>query len=118
MSNTEYQATERRSGGDLFGTSMQNATLLWASILAGFVFPVAPFIAAIFAYVNRGRSDPALRTHYDSIITTFWVTLIVGFIGGILTWILIGFPILFILAIWTIWRSVRGVLKSMADRPV
>lgn len=103
---------------DLFGASPFNAMLVWSSFLVGFFVPIMPFIGVVFAYINRGRSDPGLRTHYDAAITTFWVTLILGFVGGLLTWILIGFPILFFLAVWTIWRSIRGMMKANSRRPM
>ena len=118
MNSPRETSSLNQTADDIFGASPFNAMLVWSSFLVGFFVPLTPFIGVVFAYINRRNSDPGLRTHYDAAITTFWVTLILGFIGGILTWVLIGFPILFFLAIWTIWRSIRGMMKANARRPM
>lgn len=122
MENDTYTRNEPRSfdraADDTFGASNFNVILVWSSFLVGFFVPITPFIGVVFSYINRRNADPVLRSHYDAAITTFWVTLIVGFIGGILTWILIGFPILFFLALWTIWRSVVGMMRASGGRPM
>ena len=117
-SSPKYVSSLNQATDDLFGASPFNALLVWSCFLVGFFVPIMPFVGVVFAYINRRDSDPGLRTHYDAAITTFWVTLILGFVGGLLTWILIGFPILFFLAIWTIWRSVRGMMKAHSRRPM
>ena len=117
-SSPERAITPNRAADDTFGASPFNAMLVWGSFLAGFFIPLTPFIGVVFAYINRRNADPVLATHYSAAISTFWITLIVGFIGGILTWVLIGFPILWLLAIWTVWRSIRGMMKVSAGRPM
>lgn len=107
-----------RATDDTFGASNFNVILVWSSFLVGFFVPITPFIGVVFSYINRRGADPVLRSHYDAAITTFWVTLILGFIGGVLTWVLIGFPILFFLAIWTIWRAIAGIMRISNGRPM
>lgn len=113
----------RPSGGmgaanDMFGASTLNVVLVWASFPGAFFFGITPFIGALFAYANRRDAPPVLATHYDAAIRTFWITLVVGFIGAVLTWVLIGFAILFVLWLWTIWQAVRGIQKVSAGRPI
>jgi uncharacterized membrane protein len=79
---------------------------------------VPMFIGVIIAYITRPPRGTLFRSHFDWAITTFWVTLILGIIGAILTWILIGWLILGILWLWTLYRIVRGWLALANARPV
>ncbi|CAM3456086.1 DUF4870 family protein [Parendozoicomonas haliclonae] len=88
------------------------------ALMAVSVFTAFPvFIAAIVAWVNRGReSDYLLLAHYDWIVRTFWINLLVGVIGFILTFILIGWLVLFLNQIWLIYRVAMGWYQFSNDR--
>ena len=86
--------------------------------LGWFLFPlVAPLVGVILAYVKRGEHAPLLRAHDEWIIETFWVTLVLGIVGGLLVLVMIGWLILIPLWIWYIYRVVRGLVRLSEGRP-
>jgi uncharacterized membrane protein len=85
---------------------------------------LSPVLGVVLAYANRDRAGPAAQAHYEFLIRTFWlglVLLVVGAgictIGAILTVILIGIPILIVgglmLACGKLWYVVRCILGIM-----
>jgi uncharacterized membrane protein len=82
-------------------------------------------VGVIMAYINRDTAGPAARSHYTFIIRTFWLSLAIIFggtmvcvIGGILSLILIGIPILLggiaLLCLGKVWYIVRCILGIAA----
>lgn len=80
----------------------------------------------IIAYANRDSAGPAARSHYEFLIRTFWLSLVglgVGValcvVGGILSLILIGIPVLLagvallgLGKLWFIVRCILGIAKA------
>ncbi|RBP53184.1 DUF4870 family protein [Arenicella xantha] len=83
------------------------------------LFTAVPMIfGAIWAMVKRGDSAGTMyHSHYTNTIRTFWWSLLWTIIGGILTFIFIGFAILGIVWLWALYRMVNGLIKIMADKP-
>ncbi|MFP4332231.1 MAG: DUF4870 family protein [Campylobacterales bacterium] len=74
--------------------------------------PLLGLIAVIIAYIKKDDAENSLSaSHFQNIITVFWVNLIFGFIGFITTVILIGWLILVVLFIWTMVRLLKGILR-------
>lgn len=63
-------------------------------------------------------ADDFLEGHYRWLIRTFWLGLIMGIIGGLLTVILIGFLIIGLVFLWYIWRLVKGFLAFNDNKPL
>ncbi|MTI00652.1 DUF4870 domain-containing protein [Roseibium sp. RKSG952] len=94
----------------------KNVTLVYILILLGFVIGLSPIIGVIFAYLNRGKGEGWVDSHYTFQIRTFWIALIASFISMLLMMIAIGFILLILVAIWTIIRCVKGLqLASRGD---
>lgn len=75
-------------------------------------------VGVVVAYLKREDArDTVWATHFDNLITVFWVTLIVGVVGMALTWVLIGFVVLGVLAVWFYYRCIRGLIRASDDRP-
>lgn len=72
-------------------------------------------IGVVMAYIYRDDSPDWLRTHYDSQIRTFWINLLYCCIAGLLIFVLIGFLLYVVIAIWWIVRSIKG-LKYLDQR--
>lgn len=53
-----------------------------------------------------------------SAIRTFWITLILGLIGFLLMFVGIGFLILGLLALWHLFRVIRGLIYAIDGRPI
>jgi len=77
-----------------------------------YLFGITYIIGVIVAYVKRSDSDASwLQDHFRWQINTFWVTIILSIIGAITMFIGIGWLILLALAIWNIYRIVKGWLR-------
>lgn len=83
----------------------------------GIVNGFTALVGAIVAHVKRGSSAAPWRSHYDNMITVFWLSLVVFISGWILHWILIGFIVLGVLAIWYLYRTIRGLILASEGRP-
>ena len=91
---------------------------------------VFALIGVIVAYVGRGEATGAARTHIEYQIRTWWTAFwwtiaiwIVGAIGWVLTFVIIGFFFLmlaalasFILLVWFTAKSFFGLLALLDGR--
>ncbi|HLV28784.1 MAG TPA: hypothetical protein VKY60_06650 [Burkholderiaceae bacterium] len=69
-------------------------------------------VGLIMAYVKRNDFTGTIyREHMGLLIRTFWYSLLFSFIGAILTWLYIGFVILFAVGVWYVYRLVRGFVR-------
>lgn len=91
--------------------------IIYIVYLGSFVFAPASLVGVIMAYVNRGGATPWARTHYQFQIRTFWIGLLYGVISLICAFILIGFIMLLLVAIWTIVRCVMGIKYASKGEP-
>lgn len=92
---------------------------------------VFALIGVILALVSRDGASPLARSHLDDQVRiwfiAFWWAVglaIAAIIGAVLTVVLIGFPILWIVAliglgvmIWFTIKSLLGLLALLDDRP-
>ena len=75
-------------------------------------------VGAIVAYILRGDAQGTIyRSHFDYLISTFWIALVVGIIGGILTLLLIGWAILGLLWLWLLYRTAKGWIRLNSGQP-
>ncbi len=107
--NSVVQASD---SGEAVTDQQKNVTLLVYILQA-----IAPFLGltsiagVIVNYLKRDEvRGTFLESHFDWQIKTFWFTLAGGIIGFLLTFILIGFPILLLVGLWYIYRVVKGWL--------
>lgn len=85
------------------------AKIIYVLYLLGFFAGITAVIGLVMAYLYKDDAPEWLRTHYELQIRTFWIMLLYGLIAGILCIILIGFLLLFLVAIWWIIRCVKGL---------
>lgn len=93
---------------------------LYALFAAGFVTGGLTSIAGlILALLVRDKHRTTwLDSHLTWLIRTAIIGLIVSAIGFVLLFVLIGFPLLFALAIWVIYRIIKGWLAVSEARPL
>jgi len=105
----------------LAGTSPQTwAIIVWALFLASILsVALTSIIGVIIAYIKRrDLAGTPYESHMTSAIRTFWITLIVGIIGFVLLIVGIGVLILGLLALWHLFRVVRGLIYAIDGRPI
>jgi uncharacterized membrane protein len=88
------------------------AHLVYACYAASFLMLIPLFVGIVLAHLKQGEAagDPLLASHFRWQIRTFWYGLLWEVIGGVLSYLLVGIPILFAATIWFIYRIVRGWL--------
>lgn len=103
------------------GTDTERNTLLIAYILHGLgVFNGLTSIAGVVLNhlkVNESRSA-FITSHHRWLIRTFWWGLLWFAVSWLLTFILVGFLGFIVLAVWWIYRIVRGALNFVERRPM
>jgi uncharacterized membrane protein len=108
--------TDTGIGGE--DTKKSTALIVYILYLASLVVGVTGLVGVIIAYVVKGDAPEWLKSHYSFLIRTFWIGLLIGFIGGVLTFVLIGFLILLFLLVWWIVRCVQGLNLLSKNQPV
>ena len=78
---------------------------------------LATLVAVILAYVKRGEVRGTIwESHYNNIITTFWTTLLLGIVFGLLCIVFIGIPLLIALGIWFLYRAIKGLVRAIDNK--
>jgi uncharacterized membrane protein len=95
------------------------AILCYALFLLGWpTVHITTVVALVLAYVQRGeaRGTP-WESHFSNLIETFWVGLIVAIVAIPLCLVFIGIPILFGVAVWVLYRTIKGLVRAIESRP-
>ena len=95
------------------------ATVVYALQAAGFFVGITWIAAIVIDYVKKDEAAGTwLESHYRWQIRTFWWGLLWAVIGGITALVVIGFVILFVDAVWIIYRIAKGWLALSENRPL
>ena len=80
---------------------------------------VTAIVGIVINYIKREDAQGTLyESHFTWQIRTFWWGLLWAVIGVITMFVLIGFVILFVAAIWSIYRLVKGWLYWNDFKPM
>ena len=75
----------------------------------GFITVISPIIGVIVNYIKDDDVRGSwLESHFRWQKATFWYGLLWTVLGVLTQWILIGWVVLFLLAIWFIYRIAKG----------
>jgi len=90
------------------------------AIYAVSLFTALPMlIGVVIAYLARGDARGTVGwDHFTWAIRTFWAFLLLGLLFGALTWVLIGWPLLGLLWLWTAYRIFRGWMAVANGTPL
>jgi len=75
-------------------------------------------VGIVLAYINRGKSEAWVETHYTWAIRTFWLGILYGLISMVLMIVGIGFLLMFVVAIWVVIRCVVGLQAATRNEPM
>lgn len=92
-----------------------SAKIIYVLYLLSLVVGVTSLVGVIMAYVNAGDAPEPLKSHYRFQIRTFWIGLLYGVVGVLLTFVAVGVLVLVFTAVWLIVRCVKG-LKALDRR--
>lgn len=99
-------------------TTTGNAKIVYILYLVGLVFGITGIIGVIMAYINKDESPDWLKTHYQFQIRTFWIGLLLMFLGTILSIMLIGWFIFLFWVVWLVIRCIKGMKNLDLEKPV
>lgn len=87
-----------------------------SAVISGGLFSI---VGVVMAYIKREEMRGTIYyEHMQFLIRTFWITLIASIIGVILSLVVIGFLVLFLVAVWHIYRLVLGIVRLYERRTV
>lgn len=90
----------------------------YALHLVGAIAGVTSLIGLLVNYAKRGSYDDLFASHHRWMISSFWWALLWVVIGWILSFIFIGFVVLFLVWLWYIYRHVRGLVNFINGEPM
>ena len=110
MAETPHTDTRSESGRVL-------AIVAYVLFLAGWpTLHLATIAAVVLAYVQRGEVRGTIwESHYDNVIHTFWVSLVIGVIAIPLCFVGIGFVILGLVIVWFLYRTIKGLIRAIEE---
>ena len=95
-----------------------NALVIYILYLAGLVIGVSGIVGIVLAYVNRGKAGGFVASYNTFLIRTFWIGLLYALISVVLMMLVVGFLLMFVVAVWFIARCVLGLQALQRGEPV
>jgi len=88
------------------------AIVVYALQAIGYFVGITALIGVIIAHVKIGDARGTwLESHFRWQIRTFWYSLLWGIIGALLIVVLVGYLVLGVAFIWSIYRVAKGWLR-------
>jgi len=102
------------------GESAKQTVLLEYILMGvGFFFPLTSLIAVIIAHVKRSDTTGTwLETHHRYLIRTFWIGLLGYVVGFVTLFIVVGWVVLIVTWLWTLYRVIKGYLYFSDKKPM
>lgn len=101
------------------GFEMNKATIVSLLYIVSFLVGITGLVGVILAFVWKDEvAGTWEESHLQFHIMTFVIGLIGSVIGIILSFVLIGIPLLIALAVWVLVRSVLALLKAQKQEPI
>jgi uncharacterized membrane protein len=95
------------------------ATICYALYAISCIIGVTAVAAIIINYLKRDDvAGTWVASHFEWQIKTFWYALAGAVVSWVLMFVLIGFPMLLAVAVWAIYRTVKGWLALYDGKPV
>lgn len=95
-----------------------NVILIYVLYLLSLIIGLTAIVGLVIAYMNRGKTGDWVESHYTWAIRTFWIGLLYSLICAVLAIVIIGYLLMFLVAIWAIVRVVMGLQKASSEEPM
>lgn len=95
-----------------------NIQLIYILYLVGFFIGITGLVGIVMAYINRGKAEAWVETHYTWLIRTFWIAVLGVLVGTILVLVAIGFIVFLAVAVWVVVRCVVGLQAVSRGEPI
>ncbi len=115
----DYLAPDRIKTPEQLDSLRQITLVVYILYALSLLVGVSALVAIIINYVKREDAVGTLyESHFTWQIRTFWWGLVWAVLGGLTMFLMVGFVILFVAAIWSIYRLVKGWLYWNDRRPM
>ncbi len=105
--------------GNSDGFDLNRPTIISLCYLTSFLTGITGLVGVVLAYIWKGEpAEPWLASHYTYLIRTFWIGLVASLIAAVLMFVLIGFLLLPLIAVWFGVRSVLSLVKAQRGEPM
>lgn len=74
-------------------------------------------IGIVIAHLKEPVSRSPYQSHFRFQIRTFWIGFLTVVVGGLLTYIYIGYLVLLCFLFWALIRCVKGMLRALDNKP-
>ena len=120
MTDPQYQPPATSGGEGWFSPGRMNVQVVYVLYLVSFVVGLTGIVGLIMAYVNRGRGQPWIDTHYTYAIRTFWIGMLYALIAVVVMFLIgsVGMLAMLGLSVWIVVRCVIGLQKASAGEPI
>lgn len=94
-----------------------HAIIAYALMLLGFFTGISFLAGGIWGIVKKSDAQGTIfADHYDNITKTFFVSIVLTFIGALTAVFIIGYVVLLVAAIYTLWKLIAGLAKITSDK--
>ncbi len=102
----------------LFTPERKMAAGVYILYLVSLLIGITSIVGVVVAYIYQGDASETIKTHFRFQIRTFWIGLLLGIVGLLLSVVLIGFLVLLFLLVWFVVRCVLGLKYLNEGKPV
>jgi uncharacterized membrane protein len=96
----------------------RSITVIYILYFVGFATGLSAAAGVVFAHAKSGEVNDIWQSHITYQLRTFWYGLLMLFAGTLLTLVLVGFALLFWWVLWTVVRTVKGIMAANEGQPI
>ena len=102
-----------------FNEAKKLTMIIYALYAASFLVGVTSIFAIIINYIKKDEmAGTVFESHFRWQMRTFWFGLLWAVLGVILAFVIVGFVVLLVDAIWIIYRIAKGWLSLNENKPM
>ena len=110
-------ALQPSSLSDADKDAKKHATIAYALMLLGFFTGFCFILGGIWGMYKRSEAkNTKFADHYDNIIKTFCVSIVLTVIGVATAVFIIGYFILLFAVFYTLWKVIKGLIRVTSDK--
>lgn len=113
------EKTETMSAGlsETEKNAKTHAIVAYALMLLGFFTGISFLAGGIWAMVKKSDAQGTVfADHYDNIIKTFWVSIVLSIVGFLTVVFVVGYVVLLVAFVYTLWKLIAGLAKITSDK--
>ncbi|MEE4199687.1 DUF4870 family protein [Erythrobacter sp.] len=101
------------------GFDFNQPTIIALCYLGSFVTGISGLVGIVLAHVWQGENREGwAASHFTYLIRTFWIGFAASLVALVLSFVLIGFLLYPIIAVWVGIRSVMSLIKAQRREPI